>query len=207
MKSQGIRIVRYADDILIFGYTRSEAGKYRAIATNYLEGELKLTVNVKKTHLTTIWKGIAYLGFIINNRGGRIHPKSVKKFKDKIRKLSPRNSGNNLEMQIRGISQIMRGFANYFRIGQVKSLFKSLMSWIRRRLRMKQMREWKSWKCLHKQLRRMGYKGRFAKISMTRWRNAGSKLVHMALPNDWFTNLHLYNMEWVKTNILHQYYE
>jgi RNA-directed DNA polymerase len=207
MKSQGIRIVRYADDILIFGYTRSEAGKYRAIATDYLEGELKLTVNVKKTHLTTIWKGIAYLGFIISNRGVRINPKSVKKFKDKIRKLTPRNSGKNVEMQISEISQVMRGFANYFRIGQVKSLFKSLMSWIRRRLRMKQMREWKSWKSLHKQLRRMGYKGGFAKISMTRWRNAGCKLVHMALPNDWFTNLHLYNMEWVKTNILHQYYE
>ena len=207
MKSQGIRIVRYADDILIFGYTRSEAGKYQAIATDYLEGELKLTVNVKKTHLTTIWKGIAYLGFIISNRGVRINPKSVKKFKDKIRKLTPRNSGRNVEMQICEISQVMRGFANYFRIGQVKSLYKSLMSWIRRRLRMKQMREWKSWKSLHKQLRRMGYKGRFEKISMTRWRNAGCKLVHMALPNDWFTNLHLYNMDWVKTNILHQYYE
>ncbi len=207
MKSQGIRIVRYADDILIFGYTRSEAGRYRSIAAQYLEEELKLTVNVKKTHLTTIWEGIAYLGFIISRRGARIHPKSVKKFKDKVRKLTPRNSGRNVEHQIRELSMLLRGFANYFRIGQAKSLFRNLMSWIRRRLRMKQMREWKSWKGLHKQLRRMGYKGSFEKISMARWRNASCKLVHMALPNEWFNNLHLYDMERVKTNTLHQYYE
>lgn len=207
MKGQGIRIVRYADDILIFARTRSEAGKYRHIATQYLEGELKLTVNVSKTHLTTIWEGIAYLGFIITHRGLRIHPKSVKKFKDKIRQLTPRNTGRNVEMQIRELSQVMRGFANYFRIAQAKSLFKELMSWIRRRLRMKQMREWKSWKALHKQLRRLGDKGSFEKISMTRWRNASCKLIHMALPNEWFANLHLYDMEWAKTNTLHQYYE
>ncbi|MGC9353404.1 MAG: reverse transcriptase domain-containing protein [Mariniphaga sp.] len=49
MKSLGIRIVRYADDILVFAATKNEAGKYRAIATKYLEGELRLTVNRKKT--------------------------------------------------------------------------------------------------------------------------------------------------------------
>ncbi|KGE86776.1 group II intron maturase-specific domain-containing protein, partial [Phaeodactylibacter xiamenensis] len=147
-------------------------GGYRSIAARYLEEELKLTVNVKKTHLTTIWEGIAYLGFIISRRGARIHPKSVKKFKDKVRKLTPRNSGRNVEHQIGELSMLLRGFANYFRIGQVKRLFRNLMSWIRRRLRMKQMREWKSWKGLHKQLRRMVYKGSFEKISMARWRNA-----------------------------------
>ena len=30
------------------------------------------------------------------------------------------------------------------------------MAWIRRRLRMKKMKEWKTWKALHKQLRRSG---------------------------------------------------
>jgi len=207
MKSQGIRIVRYADDILIFAMTRSQAWQYGRIAIQYLEEELRLTVNVKKTHLTNIWEGIAYLGFIITKRGVRIHPKSVRKFKAKIRELSPRNSGKNVEHQIVQLSQVMRGFANYFRIGLVKSLYRELMSWIRRRLRMKQLREWKSWKGLHKQLRRMGYKGNFEKISMRRWRSASCKLVHMALPNDWFTKLHLYNMEKVETNTLHQYYE
>jgi len=206
-KSKGIRIVRYADDILIFAYTRSEAGKYRAIAENFLEDELRLEVNERKTHLTDVWSGVAFLGFIIGWRRVRIHPKSVKRFKDKVRRLTPRNSGKNLYQQIAELNMLMRGFANYFRISMVKSLFKELMSWIRRRLRMKQMREWKTWKGLHKQLRRMGYKGKFEKISMTRWRNASCRLVHWALPNEWFAQQGLYDMELVKTNILHQYYE
>ncbi len=206
-KSKDIRIVRYADDILIFGRTRSEAGKYLAMAEDYLEDELRLEVNQRKTHLTDKWSGVAFLGFIITGRGVRIHPKSVKKFKTKVRALTPRNSGKNLYQQIAELNMRLRGFANYFRIGLVKSLFRELMSWIRRRLRMKQMREWKTWRGLHKQLRRMGYKGRFEKISMTRWRNASCKLLHMALPNEWFGQQGLYDMELVKTNILHQYYE
>ena len=43
MKTLGIRIVRYADDILVFASSKSEAGRYRAIATKYLEGELRLS--------------------------------------------------------------------------------------------------------------------------------------------------------------------
>jgi len=207
MKSSGIRIVRYADDILILARTRSEVGRYRAMATKYLEGELHLLVNEAKTHLTDKWEGVAFLGFIITSRGVRINPKSVKKFKAKVRQLTPRNSGRNLLMQIADLNMLLRGFANYFRIGLVQRVFRDLMSWIRRRLRMKKMREWKSWKGLHKQLRRMGYKGSFKKISMSRWRNAGCTLLHMALPNEWFAEQGLYDMERVKTNILHQYYE
>lgn len=206
-RSKGIRIVRYADDILILARSKSEAGKYRAIAESYLEGELQLKVNEQKTHLTNKWQGIAYLGFIIGSRGVRINPKATKKFKEKVRQQTKRTGGLPVRLQILELNQLMRGFANYFRIGQVKSLFKSLMSWIRRRLRMKQMREWKSWKALHKQLRRLGYKGNFEKISMSRWRNAGCHLIHKALPIEWFTKQGLYDMEQVKTNILHQYYE
>lgn len=207
MKGLGIRIVRYADDILILGRTRSEAGKYRAIAEQYLEVELHLKVNVQKTHLTNKWQGIAYLGFIISSRGVRINPKATKKFKEKVRNLTKRNGGLNVKLCILELSQLLRGFANYFRIGQVKSLFRTLMSWIRRRLRMKKMREWKGWKALHKQLRRLGYKGSFEKISMRRWRNAGCHLIHKALPNEWFAKQGLYDMGRVETNTLHLYYE
>jgi hypothetical protein len=69
------------------------------------------------------------------------------------------------------------------------------------------MKSWKSWKGLHKQLRRKGYKGSFGKISVTRWRNSGCKLLHMALLNFWFDEQHLLNMEQVKTNTLHQYHD
>lgn len=207
MKGLGIRIVRYADDILILNRTKSEAGKNRELAKAYLEKELLLKVNETKTHLTDNSKGIGYLGFIITKRGVRINPKSKEKFKAKIRQLTRRTNSLNVETQILHLNQLLRGFANYFRVAQVKGLYRELMSWIRRRLRMNKMVEWKGWKALHKQLRRIGYRGNFKRISMRRWRNANCHLIHKALPNEWFAERGLYDMERVETNILHQYYE
>ncbi len=134
MKQQGIRIVRYADDILILASTKAKAGEYKAKAGHYLENELKLTVNREKAHLTNPEKGIKYLGFIITNRGVQIHPDKVKTFKDKVRKLTPRTKGKSIHYFIRQLNYLLRGYANYFRIGLVKGLFEQLMSWIRRPL-------------------------------------------------------------------------
>ncbi|MBQ3414214.1 MAG: group II intron reverse transcriptase/maturase [Clostridia bacterium] len=207
MKSLNIRIVRYADDILIFAKSKREAGRYKEIATKILEQELKLTVNAKKTHITDNNKGISYLGFIIKKKYISIHPKRIKKLKEKIRKLTPRNSGYNVEALVYKLNPVIRGWCNYFRIANCKSIFEDLTKWIRRRLRMKQMKEWKSYKSLHKTLRKMGYKGTFKKISMTRWRNSLSPLVCMALPNKWFDEIKLFDMSKVETAVLHYYKE
>jgi len=206
MKGKGIRIVRYADDILIFARTKSQAGKYRAIATDYLEKDLRLTVNTNKTHLTNLHQGIPYLGIVLRDYGVSVSEKSVRRLKEKVRKLTPRKQGRKLSHYIYELNLLLRGYTMYYRIALSKKLFSSLMSWIRRRLRMMIMKSWKSWKGLHKQLRRMGYKGSFEKISITRWRNSSCQLLHMALPNSWFDEMHLFNMEKVKTNTLHQFY-
>ncbi|BAF60649.1 retron-type reverse transcriptase [Pelotomaculum thermopropionicum SI] len=207
MKSRGIRIVRYADDILVFARTRKEAGNYRQVATQILEGELKLEVNKEKTHLTSVHEGVAYLGFIIHKKHVSIHPKKIKKFKDRIRELTPRNHGMSLKEMIKRLNPVLRGWANYFRVANCKKLFAQLMEWIRRRLRMKQMKEWKSWRPLHKALRRRGYKGEFQKISMRRWRNSASPLINMALPNKWFDEVGLVNLASYNVGILHHFYE
>ena len=207
MKRLNIRIVRYADDILIFAKSKSEAGRYREIATRILEQELKLKVNTNKTHITDNDKGISYLGFIIKEKYISIHPKRINKFKEKVRKLTPRNSGYNVEYLVYRLNQVIRGWCNYFRIANCKRVFENLMKWIRRRLRMKQMKEWKSYKSLHKTLRRRGYKGDFKKISITRWRNSVSPLVCMALPNKWFDDIKLFDMSKVETAVLHYYKE
>jgi group II intron reverse transcriptase/maturase len=206
MKGKGIRIVRYADDILIFARTKSQAGNYRAIATNFLEKDLRLRVNTDKTHLTNLQQGIPYLGIVLRDYGVSVSDKSIRKFKEKVRKLTPRKQGRKVFYYIYELNLLLKGYTMYYRIALSKKLFSSLMSWIRRRLRMMIMKSWKSWKGLHKQLRRMGYKGSFEKISVTRWRNSSCQLLHMALPNSWFDEMHLFNMEKVKTNMLHQFY-
>jgi RNA-directed DNA polymerase len=188
MKSKDIRIVRYADDILIFARTRRQAEKFLEIACEVLEGELKLVVNRDKTHITSVYKGVPYLGFVI-------YPKKLAKFKDAVRKLTPRNHGMSVEQMVKRL--------NRFLIANCKTIVASLMGWIRRRLRMKQMGEWKSWRGLHKALRRRGYSGEFLKISMRRWRNSASPLVNMALPQAWFSEIGLIDLTKYEVGVLH----
>ncbi|MGI6544569.1 MAG: group II intron maturase-specific domain-containing protein [Limnochordia bacterium] len=113
----------------------------------------------------------------------------------------------NVRQQIVALNRFLRGWINYFRIANCKTLLQKLMSWIRRRLRMKQMREWKSWKALHRQLRRNGYRGEFLKISMRRWRNSASPLLSMALPNSWFEQMGLVDLCKYECGVLFRYYE
>ncbi len=205
MRRLGIRIVRYADDILLFARTVQEAKQYQQIATEFLEKDLKLVVNKEKTHLTDNQKGVTYLGFVIYDKQVSISPKKLKAFKENVRKMTPRNHGMNVEEMIRRLNPILRGWANYFRVANCRGVFSKLMGWIRRRLRMKKMKEWKRWQALHKALRRKGYKGKFEKISMTTWRNSASPLISMALPNKWFDEIGLINLEKYNVGILHHY--
>ncbi len=207
MMEKGIRIVRYADDTLIFARTKSLAGKYMAIAIRTLEKDLKLKVNKVKTHIANASKGVAFLGFMIKRKFISIHPNRIKRFKDKIRRLTPRNHGMNIEQMVKKLNPVIRGWANYFRIANCKELFHNLFGWIKRRLRMKQMKEWKSYKSLHKAVRRRGYKGKFEKMSMSKWRNSSCTLVHMALPNIWFKEIGLVHLSEIQVGILSNYYE
>ncbi|MCK9526444.1 MAG: group II intron reverse transcriptase/maturase [Limnochordia bacterium] len=207
MKAKGIRIVRYADDILVLAKSPRQAKKHQDIASQILEDDLKLTVNRAKTHITSLSKGVSYLGFVIYPKCIVVDPKRVKRFKDKIRRLTPRNHGKNVEQQIAELNRFLRGWVNYFRIANIKNFLKDTMGWIRRRLRMKQMREWKSWKKLHRTLRQKGYQGEFEKISMFRWRNSASPLLSMALPNIWFEAKGLIDLTTYEVGIVSRFYE
>lgn len=81
------------------------------------------------------------------------------------------------------------------------------MGWIGRRLRMKKMREWRSWKALHRALRQRGYQGEFKRISMRRWRNSASPLLSMGLPKGWFDHIGLVDLTRYEVGVLHRYAE
>ncbi|NLB34192.1 MAG: group II intron reverse transcriptase/maturase, partial [Tissierellia bacterium] len=177
MKSKGIRIVRYADDILIFAKDKKIAGNYKAYATKVLEEELKLTVNKEKTKLTSIYEGVEYLGFVIFEKWLIVNPKRIKRFKDKIRKKTVRGTGRKMEDIIKDLNPLLRGWINYYRIANIKTLLKDLMGWIRRRLRMIKIRHWKTYKAMHKEMRKQGIKGNGERMSMYKWKNSNVHIV------------------------------
>jgi group II intron reverse transcriptase/maturase len=199
MKKRGHRIVRYADDILILTRSKSAAENVLKQASRFLEEELKLTVNQQKTEVVHSSDGVKFLGVEIGTAYTRIRDKKVCGFKDKVRKITRRNSPVNLEKVIKDLNPVLRGFANYFKIANCKGVFGELAQWIRRRLRAKQLKLWKKPKRLHRRLRQLGYKGEFKKIRMSSWRNAASPLASVALTNDYLRELGLFDLSRVRT--------
>jgi len=204
MKRRGHRIVRYADDILILCGSRTAANHARQVATQLLEETLRLKVNEEKTHVVHASRGVKFLSVIIDSQWIRIQAKKVTAFKTKVKRLTRRNSPVNLERVISDLNPLLQGFAIYFRMANCKGLFEALSSWIRHRLRAKQLALWKKPQRLHRRLRQLGYQGDFASIKMRSWRNAGCALSHWAMPNAWFEELGLYNLSSGETGVLPQ---
>lgn len=185
MKERGHRIIRYADDILILSKSKSAAINALKQASDYLEGQLHLTVNQEKTRICHSIKGVEFLGVSIHSTFTRIQRTKVKSFKARVKAMTKRNSPVNLEKVIGDLNPLLRGFANYFRIANCGREFKRLSKWIRRRLRAIQLRLWKKPQRLHRRLRQLGYLREFESIKMNSWANSTSVQCQYALPNSY----------------------
>ncbi|WMS94188.1 group II intron reverse transcriptase/maturase [Pseudoalteromonas sp. HL-AS2] len=204
MKKRNHRIVRYADDILILCCTEKAAKNALTVATQILEKGLKLTVNEKKTHIAHSSEGVKFLGVEIGSNWTRIQATKLKGFKQRVKRLTKRNSGMNLIEVIKRLNPVVRGFVNYFSIANCKRVLNLLARWVRRRLRAIQLRLWKNPARLHKRLKQLGKKPPFKFIKMNSWRNSLSPLSNVAMPNQWFEEQGLYSMEKVSTGWLAQ---
>lgn len=204
MKKRNHRIVRYADDILILCCTEKAAKNALTVATQILEKGLKLTVNQKKTHIAHSSEGVKFLGVEIGSNWTRIQATKLKGFKQRVKRLTKRNSGMNLIEVIKRLNPVVRGFVNYFSIANSKRVLNLLARWVRRRLRAIQLRLWKNPARLHKRLKQLGKKPPFKFIKMNSWRNSLSPLSNVAMPNQWFEEQGLYSMEKVSTGWLAQ---
>ena len=132
----GYRFVRYADDFVVLCPTPDQAKEALAFVQQVLEQRLKLHLSPEKTKVTSYGKGYSFLGFVLSSRSRRMRPKSVKKFKDKVRELTCRK--HNLDAaQVDQLNRVIRGTAQYFatRFFTGRKSLNRLDSWIRMRLR------------------------------------------------------------------------
>lgn len=206
MRKRGHRIVRYADDILIFCRSRKGAENALSQASKILETELKLTVNQSKTHIAHSDEGVKFLGVEIGSRHTRIQAKKLVALKAKLKQMTKRNSGKPLGWIIKELNPVLRGFSQYFRIANSNKEFKQIAGWLRRRLRCLQLRQWKKPTRLHRRLKQLGYKPPFKFIRMSSWRNSLSPLSSLAMPNQWFNELGLVNLEHVRAGYVFSEY-
>ena len=155
---RGVPCIRYADDIVLLA--RSERASQRLLesSTKYLEGTLKLKVNREKSRTVSVFasSNFKYLGFCFGKNGKgiyiRVHPKSWKKVKDKLRGLTSRSHCGSIVNALKAIRVYMRGWLGYYSIASMKTNIEDINGWLYSRIR---MCIWKQWKLPKTRLRRL----------------------------------------------------
>lgn len=145
LAQRGHRFVRYADDCNI--YVRSERAGRRVMASveQFIARKLKLKVNAAKSAVARPWER-KFLGFTFTaNRQPkrRIAPQALARFTRKVRELTRRTRGISVKTMVEQLTSYLRGWGSYFGFCQTPSVLEDLNSWVRRRLRCVQWKQWK----------------------------------------------------------------
>ncbi|MGG4181187.1 group II intron reverse transcriptase/maturase, partial [Virgibacillus pantothenticus] len=159
LEKRGHRFVRYADDCNI--YVKSRRAGYRVMdnITTFLERDLSLTVNREKSAVGSPLKR-KFLGFCLlaTKNGVKIRPHNKAKVtvQEKLKRITKRNRGRNLEVILKEIQQLMTGWINYYGIGEMKGFMKNLNGWLKRRIRQYIWKQWKNPRTKRKNLIHLG---------------------------------------------------
>jgi len=156
LERRGHRLVRFADDCLIFCKSRKSAERTLDKIIPYIEGKLYLKVNRAKTAVTHVSE-VKYLGYAFYRYRGecrlRVHPKSVAKMKRKLRELTNKNYGCGNEYRRQKLNEFVRGWVNYFLLADMKKLMQKTDEWLRRKIRAIYWKQWKKVKTKYKMLK------------------------------------------------------
>jgi len=158
LTKRGLRFVRYADDCNIFVASKRAGERVMESVTRFVEGKLKLKVNRDKSAVDRPWNR-KFLGFsFLPNKQAtiRLAPRSVSRFKERIRELTKRSRSISVEERIGQLNRYLMGWIGYFRLASAKKHCEKLDQWIRRRLRMCQWKQWKRVRTRIRELRALG---------------------------------------------------
>ena len=159
---RGVPCIRYADDIVLLAKSKRASERLLESSTKYLEETLKLTVNREKSRTVSVFaiRNFKYLGFALGRNGSgiyvRVHPKSWKKFKSKLRELSSRRSVQSIKPSFEEIKVYARGWLNYYGIASMKNPIEEVNKWLYHRIRMCIWKQWKKPRTKVRNLIKMG---------------------------------------------------
>lgn len=136
-------LVRYADDFVVFCETREDAEQVKFTLNKWL-GERGLQLSESKTKISHLTEGFDFLGFNVRQYAAPksktgwkllIKPsqKSMQKIREMLRQQWLKLKGCDVKTIIMKLNPIIRGWANYFRIGVSSETFADLDDWMFRR--------------------------------------------------------------------------
>ena len=198
LERRGHKFCRYADDCQIYVRSEEAANRVKESITEFLEQKLKLTVNREKSAATRVTER-TYLGHSFQIDGTILISKSAQaQMKKRVRQITKRNRGRELQVIITELTQYLRGWQHYFKLAMRKSATQRLDEWIRRRLRCYRLKQRKRRYSIATWLQRQGVTEQNAwKLAMSNkswWHLARTPQVNHAMPIKWFDELGLYSL-------------
>ena len=157
LEKRKLKFVRYADDCIILVRSQKAANRVMESITRYIESKLILKVNRKKSKIGRPTE-IKYLGFTFYNQfkekkyKAKAHEKSIQKVVKRLKLLTSRKWSVNNAYKAQKISEVLRGWINYFKIGSILTVTRKLDRILRYRFR---MCIWKHWKTPRNRLRNL----------------------------------------------------
>lgn len=140
------RLVRYADDFVIICRTKRDA-QAALRAVEQIMSRMKLTLHPTKTRVVDMGReGFDFLGFhfhkMKSKKANKLLPyiwpgqKAMKAVRSKIQDLTTRKRlSNPLSEVVKYLNRVIRGWRNYFRIGNSTRKLQQLDRYVRQRLR------------------------------------------------------------------------
>lgn len=139
-------MVRYADDFVVFCESKEDAEQAVRTLEEWLN-KRGLSLSREKTKIVHLTEGFNFLGFNIRHyrhprtrTGYKLFIKpskdSVTDIRKKIREVWQHQKGASAISVIKDLNPIIRGWANYFRIGVASRIFRDLDNWMFHRERL-----------------------------------------------------------------------
>ncbi len=192
LEQRGHPFVRYADDCNIYVKTPRAGERVLASVRRFLEQQLKLKVNEKKSKVDRPARR-KVLGFRLFRWKGQVRigiaPPATARCRERLRELTRRTRSGSLADIIEQVNQQVRGWVGYFRLADTPTPFQELDEWLRRRLRQLVWKRWKRGRTRWRELVALGVPPTMAglgAVGQSPWHMATTPVVNMALSNTYW---------------------
>ena len=163
LEAREIRFARYADDVNIFLKSQRSAERVMKSITKWLENKMFLKVSETKTKIVKPANSI-FLGFAFykSKEGWQCAPSRKSKMnlynncrKELVRKICIATSNQHTFTRI---NQIVKGWINYYKIGHMKRYMDEFGQWLRHKIRVIIIKQWKEPQTIYRNLQLLNRK-------------------------------------------------
>ena len=157
LEYRGLRFARYADDCNIFVKSELAAERVMKSIVSWIERKLFLKVNAEKSRIVRPTKS-QFLGFTFCKMGEKWECKPME---DRITRLyskvkeatcRKRATAKPIAYTFAKLNQLIQGWINYFRIGKMKVKMQAFGEWMRHKVRVVIVKQWKNHSTIYKNL-------------------------------------------------------